>query len=219
LKADPSKILFIGDSITDAFRKPREINPAFQLGNGFVLLIAAKLAARFPDRFAFINRGVSGDGIAEIEERWEADALAHQPDVLTLLVGVNETIRRHSGQGSISPAEFQQRYTALIETTWRLLPHCKLILMEPFLLETGSVDRQWMADLEPRQSAVAAIAQQCGAAFVPLQKHFREANHRAAASFWLYDGIHPTHAGMTIICEAWLQVAEPIVQQRDGTTI
>ena len=74
------RILFQGDSITDAFRKPEEINPAFQLGNGFAFLVAAKLARQYPGRFEFLNRGVSGDTVPRLTSRWQHDALDLKPD-------------------------------------------------------------------------------------------------------------------------------------------
>jgi lysophospholipase L1-like esterase len=91
------KILFQGDSITDAFRKPEEINPAFQLGNGYAFLVAARLGARHPERhFEFINRGVSGHTVQDVEKRWQADCLDYHPDLLSLLIGVNNIIRRQT---------------------------------------------------------------------------------------------------------------------------
>jgi len=75
------RILFQGDSITDAFRKPEEINPAFQLGNGYAFLVGARLAADHPDRpYEFLNRGVSGQRVQDLAARWQPDALDLRPD-------------------------------------------------------------------------------------------------------------------------------------------
>jgi lysophospholipase L1-like esterase len=97
------KILFQGDSITDAFCKPEEINPAFQLGNGYAFLVAARLGARHPERcFEFINRGISGHAVQHLEKRWQADSLEHQPDLLSTFIGVNNIIRHQNGSKDIS---------------------------------------------------------------------------------------------------------------------
>ena len=105
------KILFQGDSITDAFRRPEEINPAFQLGNGYAFLVAAKLGARHPERrFEFINRGISGHSVQDLEKRWQADSLDHAPDLLSLLIGVNNIIRRQNGFKDIPDAEVLASY-------------------------------------------------------------------------------------------------------------
>jgi lysophospholipase L1-like esterase len=110
------KILFQGDSITDAFRKPEEINPAYQLGNGYAFLVAADLGAQYPDRrFEFINRGVSGQAVQHLAERWQTDALDVQPDLLSLLVGVNNIIHK-SNQLEISDAETLALYHKLLSS-------------------------------------------------------------------------------------------------------
>ena len=93
-KMGDSDILLLGDSITDAFRKPEELNPGFQLGNGYAFLAAARLAVRCPEYdFQFFNRARSGNRVADLLHRWEADALSLAPDIASILAGVNEALR------------------------------------------------------------------------------------------------------------------------------
>jgi len=132
------KILFQGDSITDAFRKPDEINSAYQLGNGYVLLIAAQLAARFPDKhWDFVNRGVSGNKILDLKNRWTNDVLMIRPNVLTIFIGVNDTLAAMQGQPSTNEQEFASAYQFLLQETRQHLPDTRFVLMEPFLLVVG----------------------------------------------------------------------------------
>lgn len=110
------KILFQGDSITDAFRKPEEINPAFQLGNGYAFLVAARLGLRHPDRrFEFVNRGISGNTVQDLEKRWQADSIDHHPDLLSLLIGVNNILRRQMESKDIPDAEVLASYRRMLE--------------------------------------------------------------------------------------------------------
>ncbi|MCX6972539.1 MAG: SGNH/GDSL hydrolase family protein [Verrucomicrobia bacterium] len=203
------KILFQGDSITDAFRKPEEINPAYQLGNGYAFLVAAHLGAQYPDRrFEFINRGVSGQAVQHLAERWQTDALDVQPDLLSLLVGVNNILRRNNGQPDIPDAGFLELYRGLLDQLLAQNPHVRFLLIEPFLLQAGTVTEEMSASFRPIQKGIAAIASDFDAPFIPLQSIFDRVLSRAPAAYWAYDGIHPTHAGFQLITEAWLRTAE-----------
>jgi lysophospholipase L1-like esterase len=203
------KILFQGDSITDAFRKPEEINPAYQLGNGYAFLVAARLGARHPEsHFKFINRGISGQAVQDLAKRWQRDALDLQPDVLSLLVGVNNIIRRQAGTKDIPDAEVLGCYRHMLEQMRARNPGLRIILLEPFLLEAGDVTASWQAALAPIQEGIAGIAREFDALLIPLQQIFDGALSLAPTAYWAYDGIHPTHAGFQLVADAWLRGAE-----------
>ena len=203
------KILFQGDSITDAFRKPDEINSAYQLGNGYVFLIAAQLAARFPEKnWDFVNRGVSGNKILDLKNRWANDVLMIRPNVLTIFIGVNDTLAAMQGQPSTNEQEFASAYQFLLQETRQHLPDTRFVLMEPFLLEVGEVRKSWCDHLRSRQLLVQAIASETMSDFVPTQQIFDNASKIREPAFWTYDGIHPTHAGFQLLADAWLEVFE-----------
>jgi len=215
------KILFQGDSITDAFRKPEEINPAYQLGNGYAFLVAAHLGAQYPERhFEFLNRGISGQAVQHLAERWQTDALDVQPDLLSLLVGVNNILRRNSGWPDIPDAGFLELYRNILDQMLAQNPHVRFLLIEPFLLQAGSVTDEMAARFRPIQKGIAAIAIDFDAPLIPLQSIFDQALSRAPAAYWAYDGIHPTHAGFQIIADAWLEAADAhqLLSEKRGVT-
>ena len=198
------RLLFQGDSITDAFRKPDELNPAYQLGNGYVFLLASELACKHPDRpWVFLNRGVSGNRVDDLKARWREDAITLRPDVLTLLVGVNDTLAPMQGGQSSSDDHFEETYQWLLDSLRAECPETRLILMEPFLLPVGSVQPEWRDHLAPRQAAIRSIARVASAVFVPLQQIFDSAARETGGAHWSYDGIHPTHAGFQLIANTW----------------
>lgn len=205
------RVLFQGDSLTDAFRKPEEINPAFQLGNGYVFLAAARLALTQPGRFEFLNRGVSGDTIERLSSRWQTDTLDLRPDVLSVLVGVNDTGQAMSGKPCASDEEFAATYRRMLGALRTVNPAVRLVLAEPFVLETGRVMADWRAHLLPRQKIIAKIAGEFGAVFVPLQVEFDQMLEQAPAAYWAYDGFHPTHAGFQLLADAWLKATGPML--------
>jgi lysophospholipase L1-like esterase len=205
------RILFQGDSITDAFRKPDEINPAFQLGNGYAFLVAAKLARSFPGRFEFFNRGVSGDTVPRLAARWQQDALDLKPDVLSLLVGVNDTATSMRGKAGEADSRFADDYRNLLATMREANPAIGLILVEPFVTDVEGCTDGWRPNLLTRQLAIAEIAREFGAVFVPVQAALDAALASAPPAYWAYDGVHLTHAGFQILADAWLDAAGTVL--------
>lgn len=208
------KILFQGDSITDAYRQPKEHNPAFRLGNGYAFLVAARLAASFPEAgLEFINRGVSGNRVTSIQARWQEDAVALRPDWLSLLAGVNETIAVMKGRECLDLDLFRRTYCGLLDELRVANPAIRLVLMEPFVLEVGIVTPAWREHLTPRQQIVSEVAQEHGAIFVPLQDRFDRAAARTSPADWIWDGVHPSHAGFQLIADAWLEAVMPSLEE------
>ncbi len=195
---DGAVIVFQGDSITDCGRNrsAQEPNLSGALGAGYPFLVsAAALADRPRAGLQFYNRGVSGDKVPDLAARWSADALDLKPDILSVLVGVNDfwhkLLRGYAG----TVRDYEDGYTALLETTRRALPKVRLLVLEPFVLRTGVVDDRWFPELDQRRAAAARVAERAGARFVPLQSVFDDLSRRA--------GLHPTAAGHAVIAERW----------------
>ena len=204
-----STVLFQGDSITNAFRMPNEINDAYQMGAGYAMLVAATVrAARPADRIRFVNRGVSGDRVVSLAARWQADCLDLRPDMVSLLVGINDTAHHVGGKPGASVAEFAADYRGLLEMTRLTLPGVRLVLGEPFTLVAGGVTEDWVRDLALRQAVVRQLAGEFGAMHVPFQSAFDAAVRQAPADYWIYDGIHPTAAGFGLMARLWLACVE-----------
>ncbi len=198
-------ILFQGDSITNAFRKPEEACNAYQLGAGYAMMVAAQiLAARPADGLTFLNRGVSGEGVQGLRKRWQADCIDLKPDVLSLLVGVNDS-RPTKAEPFLDVAEFETQYRDLLQVTRDALPKVTLVLCEPFILPCGEVQARAAEDIAARGEAVNRLADEFDAAVVPLQDVFAAALTKAPAEYWAFDGIHPTAQGHWLIAKAWLK--------------
>lgn len=202
-------ILFQGDSITDGGRG-RNDDPNHILGHGYAYLIAAKLGLEMAEQEPyFVNRGVSGDRISDLYARWNEDAISIKPDILSLLIGVNDLWRWISGEASGVTDRFERAYQHLLEETAEVLPEAKLVLCEPFILRTGATLEKWDAweqRITQYQQIVCQLADRFGAVHVPLQQIFNEACQRADADYWIWDGVHPTAAGHALIAEQWLNI-------------
>ena len=188
-------IVFAGDSITDAGRTTGESG---ELGSGYVAILHSLLLTLRPQlRIRVVNEGVSGDTVLDLEKRW-SEVLAHKPDWLVMLIGINDywRTRSESEREGVSAAEYEDAYRRLLEQAEET--GAGLILMEPFLVDRDirGRDRQ---GLKPYSTAVAKLAGETGAVFVPLQIEFDRAMATRAPEFWSEDRVHPTVAGHALI--------------------
>jgi len=205
-KPGPLTVLFQGDSITDNGRNRTAADPntTAQLGGGYPYLIAAGTLAAEPARgLRFFNRGISGNKVPDLTARWDADTLALKPDVLSILVGVNDFWHRLLNGYTGTVTDYEQQYGELLRTTRAALPAARLVVLEPFVLRTGSVDGRWFPEFDTRRAAAARVAHAAGATFIPLQAMFDRLTRGTPPAYWAADGVHPTPAGHAAIARAW----------------
>ncbi len=204
------KLLFFGDSITDMGRS-REPNgvSAFDYGIGYVFMVAGELLSRPGADYQFINRGNSGDRTVSLYARIKPDVWLEKPDVLTVLIGVNDLWHDIDSLGlGVELPRFEKVYRAMIEETKERLPDVKIILAEPFVLHGTATDEKYEQFMEIKKYAqvVKKLAEEYGAYFLPLQERFEAAAEKIEGKHLLYDGIHPAPAGAKLIADAWLEL-------------
>ncbi len=202
------KILFYGDSITDMGRSREIDGMAFGYGVGYVNNVASTLKFEDPKAYDILNRGISGNRIVDLYARIKADVWNHKPDVLSILIGVNDVWHELYGNNGVSLNRFERVYRRLIEDTKVELPDVKLILCEPFVLKGSATADKYQEFCEVKQYAavVKKLAEEFGAGFVALQDKLDEAAERNGVEPYLYDGVHPDVAGGKLIAEEWLKV-------------
>lgn len=205
-------LLFQGDSITDAGRNKEEFAPANKgLGIGYAHLTAAELLASEPGKdWQIYNRGISGNRVVDLYARWKIDTLNLRPDILSILIGVNDTWHEKAKQNGVEVPRYDKIYRMLMDWTVSELPETKIILLEPFVLLTGAVEEDWIDEINARREVVKKIAEDYNTLFLPLQSMFDEACEKAPMEYWLGDGVHPTAAGHNLISKAWIKATESI---------
>jgi acyl-CoA thioesterase-1 len=189
----PERLVFVGDSITDAGRDRGDVT---SLGDGYVGLVARDL----PDAVV-VNLGIGGDRAVDLEERWERDVVPAAPDVLTVYVGVNDTWRRYDAADPTSAEAFEATYRRLLA---RVPGSPRLVLVEPFLLPVRPAQEEWLADLDGKRDVVARLSAEAGATLVPLHSLLSRAAEEHGAASLAPDGVHPTPPASRIIADAWL---------------
>jgi len=204
-------ILFQGDSITDCGRD-RAMQDHFNhngaLGSGYASHVAAGLLADFPARqLRVLNRGISGNRVVDLYARWKSDAVNLKPDIISILIGVNDTWHEFSSSNGVELDRFEKIYRMLLEYTRQRLGGVQLVLCEPFVLPCGVVVDGWPEDIAGRQKIVAALAGEFDALHVPFQEMFNRALEEAPAEYWAGDGVHPSPAGHARMAQFWRSYA------------
>lgn len=206
-------ILFQGDSITDAGRS-REANlaPNTGLGQGYPLLVAANLLSNRPDRgYNIINRGISGNRVVDLYARWKIDALNLKPDLISILIGVNDTWHEFGSGNGVEVERYGVVYRMLLEWTRQRLPNVKLAICEPFVLPFGAVVDAWLPEIDARRALCATLAKDFDAPLVPFQSMFNDCLREAPADHWLRDGVHPSLAGHQRMAQLWIKTAQTLL--------
>ena len=207
-----TRVLFQGDSITDGGRDRAGRYPDHLLGHGYPYLIAGDFAGHFPERrLVFLNRGVSGNKVADLAARWQRDTLALKPDVLSILIGVNDVWHNLGANREIKYVEIEAAYDRLITDTQAAVPGVKIVLCEPFILP-GPVTKprwkEWDTAVRKIQQIVADLAAKHRLPVVHFQKVFDAACQRASAEYWLFDGVHPDWAGHQLMADEWVRTVK-----------
>lgn len=201
------RILFQGDSITDCDRS-RTIDR--NVGTGYALLVKSELDYSSPQSYEFFNRGISGNRIVDVYARIKRDIINLKPDVMSLLIGVNDVWHETDDEcpNGVDAEKFYKIYSMLISEIKEALPNIKIMILEPFVLKAAATEEKWdvfSTEVPLRAKAAKRIAEEFGLPFIPLQKGFDELEKKAPASFWLLDGVHPSAAGHQFIKEQWIK--------------
>ena len=198
-----AKFLFIGDSITDAER-------GGGIGHGYVRIVRDYLLAKDPAHAPqVINRGVSGNKVTNLKQRWEADVLKLEPDVLSVMIGINDVWHglKPEWRPGVEIGPYTETYRELLAQVRKQLPDCAIVLMEPTVISPPAHENG-NAPLRPYVDAVHALAGEIKAIVVPLHDVFLDAEKSRPDVKWTTDGVHPTTTGHTLIARQWLAATE-----------
>ena len=199
-------VLFQGDSITDAGRNRKDGNPnsPSALGRGYPFHLGGQLLADHPQsEVKVFNRGISGHKVPDLDARWQRDTIDLKPDVLSILVGVNDIWHKLAGRYSGTVEDYEIGFTALLEKTRAALPEVRLVVCEPFVLRCGAVKDNWFPEFDQRRAAAKRVCEAAKATWVAFQSMFDDAAKAAGPAYWAGDGVHPTLAGHALMAKAW----------------
>lgn len=203
------RFLFQGDSITDGNRG-RSDDPNHILGHGYCFAVSSRIGADFPQHgFQFINRGISGNTISDIEKRWQPDALDLKPDVLSLLAGINDVNALiEKREGAVDVKMFETVYRRILNSSKDKNPDVLIVLGLPFFFASGWRKDQyekWHPLTLERADVIRRIAIDFNAVVVDYPSVFEDARKRAPIDYWIWDGVHPTAFGHELMAREWIR--------------
>jgi len=195
-------VLFQGDSITDALR---DYANGASMGIGYSNVVARWLSARYPGlEMVFINRGINGDRVCDMEARWTQDCIDLTPDLVSILIGINDCLRSYDS-GLASPLDgFDARYRRMLDRV-KAETKAGIVVMEPFLVPSVEHWDTCRDDLGRRIEILRKISRDYAALYIPLDGLFAAACARREPLFWSEDGVHPTEAGHAFIAQEWIR--------------
>lgn len=200
-------ILFQGDSITDCGRDREDIK---SLSHGYPGMISEMYHQLFPENeVTFINKGISGNRVVDLVARYEKDFKEIKPDFISILIGINDTWRRYDGNDPTSTEKFEEGYRELLEKIKLDLPHCKIMIIEPFLLNSLPDRATWREDLDPKIQVVRKLAKEYADLYLPLDGIFAKAEVETYTCNQIAeDGVHPSDKGHLIIAQEYMKAIE-----------
>jgi lysophospholipase L1-like esterase len=197
------RIVFIGDSITDCGQR----DEAAPYGNGYMSLVHAFVTAAHPELgLSWANRGIGGDTVRNLAERWQRDVIEERPDWLSVKIGINDVWRNFDGRAAeaVPVGEYEATLRALLtEAVDRT--GCRLILADPYVIESDPDEPQHAMTRE-YAAVVATLAKEFGARHVPVQAAFDRVLASTRSADWADDRIHPNLAGHAVIARAFLDI-------------
>ena len=204
-------ILFQGDSITDCCRGRENFN---NIGDGYPVLVRAKLGFDEPYAYDFQNRGVSGNRSVDLYARIKSDIINLRPDYMSILIGVNDVWHGVSWDNGVSPEKYEKIYCMLLDEIKAELPDVKIMILEPFCLKGSATENteeqpdkwnEFNGGVRAMAKKAKDVAEKYSLPFVQLQDKFDEVSKDKDTSYWLMDGVHPNAPGHELIAREWLK--------------
>ena len=204
------KILFQGDSITDAGRDKRNYH---DMGNGYPKYAAELIRNAFPEKeIELINLGIGGNRTDQLFDRLYLDGIALEPDVISILIGINDIWHRHgSGRIETTDTQIATNYRAILERI-KKQTNAKIVMLSPFLLDNEEKEA-WRPELESILPVIRSLADEFADAYVPLDQLFAEAlKTQPEPKYYSADGVHPNANGAEFIGKHYFAAIEPLIR-------
>jgi len=203
------RILFQGDSITDGCREKRDYH---HMGESYPKYASELIAARHPELdIEFVNQGISGNRTGQLFDRLYPDAIALQPDVISIMIGINDIWHRHTHMVLTTDKQIETNFEAILKTL-REQTSAKIVVLAPYLLDHPDVQAM-KPELESVVEIVARIGKRYADVYIPVNEYFDQALKNApSALYYSHDGVHPNENGARFIAKYYADAIEPFLK-------
>ena len=203
------KILFQGDSITDAGRNRSDYH---DLGKGYPFYAAQYIKEDNPDiEFEFINLGISGNQTIDLVNRLQTDFIDIQPDIVSILIGVNDTWHRADNRKWLGNDVFEANYRKVLSEI-KEKTNAKILILEPFLLYAPEKE-YFRVDLDFKIDIVRKLAKKFADFYIPLDGFFASASIGKENYHWSEDGVHPNDNGSEFIGDVYANAINILIDE------
>ncbi len=203
------RILFQGDSITDAGRDKRNF---FDLGRGYPRYAAEALREAFPEKeLEFINLGIGGNRTSQLFDRLYPDGISLEPDIISILIGVNDVWHRYAENPVLtSDEQIELNYRSIL-TSLRKYTKAKIVMLAPYVLDTED-KAEIKADVAKILPIIRSLAKEFADVYIPLDELFEEAMKKQPyPQYYSADGVHPNENGARFIGKAYADAVKAFI--------
>lgn len=202
------KILFQGDSITDAGRDKRNYH---HMGSGYPKFVAEALAQRYPDvDFEFINFGISGNRTCQLFDRLYPDCIAFKPDIVSVLIGINDVWHRYGSMIATQDEQIETNYKCILKLLKRDT-NAKIIMLQPYT--EGEKQAHMRADVERLKLIVNSLADEYADAYIKLDDLMHADENYGKPDYFTPDGVHPNPNGAAFIAKLYVEAISPMIDE------
>ena len=203
------KILFQGDSVTDACRDRSNTS---DMGDGYPRYASAMIQDAYSSvDFEFVNLGIGGNRTENLVARLESDFVDIHPDIVSIMIGINDVWHRYSHGIMTTDEDIERNYRTVLETL-KSRTNARILIIQPFLMESANPNvANLREDLTRAQAIIKRLADEYADAYLPLDTILNTETEEEP-SFYTQDGIHPTPNGACYIGETYLKAVAPLIE-------
>lgn len=209
------RVVFVGDSTTDHDRNREDFYGLEGIGygayaDGYVKQIHDQATWEFGtfEPLETINRGVAGIRSTEYSYRHMGEVCSLAPDVISVMLGINDTWRRYDSNNPTTAAQYEKSMRSILDSC--LSVGARIVLLAPFAVPGSSVDvsRWHEEDLNEKIAVCEKLAAEYGALYIDTNKLLNDLQIQNPDIAYTTDGVHPSGDGCRAIAEKWLETVK-----------
>ena len=191
----------------------RDYSDYHNLGPGYPKYAADGLKNKFPDvDFEFINLGISGNQTKDLIPRLQKDFIDIQPDIVSILIGINDVWHYSEGRKWLPDEVFEERYRTILKSI-KEQTNAKIMIMEPFLIPIE--DKQFFREnLAPKIEIIRKLAREYADIYLPTDGLLQSAFIGEDPLSYANDGVHPTEKGARYIGKLYVEYISKLIVEK-----
>ncbi len=202
-----SKIIFVGDSITDPkfnFRMMKDIK-----GKNIYALQLKKIFKKHSRDIKVEIKGIASNRTYHVYDRLTKDCISLKPDVIIMLIGVNDAWENYVPEKYPPLVRPMEPHIREIYRRFRAeLPDAQILYIMPFMIDAVEEKFPFHKKLDEFREILKNVALENSAKVLDMQQVFYDAQKKILPKDLAIDGIYPTNLGHKVMADAILELIE-----------